>query len=341
MVDPMPPPIAPSVLYSHADAFYQLAPWEWMDETNLLALRLPGLEEPAFVSVMGMAGNHTALALYLGLEALERFNLMHAGEDISQGDQIRLVLESRQLQASFNERAGLEKSELAEIKSLGRKYRGENWPCFRSFQPGKAPGPVTPQEAVWLGIALEQIQPVALRLRGAEFKSFRNKAGVMEIMCREPVEGTGRWQSRWIPFHTRDFEFPRPECNPFLAAAVAKQARAVDLECVFHLVPRGIGPRFGERTYPYLLLMADADSGLVLGLEMLSVEEQTFEEMIAGVPNLFLKLCDKARIRPRTLACSGVSTAELLKAPARALGIKAVAYDSLPELERMLASMPF
>ena len=337
----MPDPAELTRLYGLADSYHRLAPWEWMEEIDLIAVRLPGLEEPGFVSVMGMAGNHTALALYLGLEALERFNLMHAGADLSDGDGLRLILESRQLQASFNGRADLEKSELAEIKALGRKYRGDNWPCFRSFHPGKAPGPVTVEEAEWLGLALEQATIVAPRLRSGGFRTFRIKAGPMEILSRGPAGEPPAWQDRWMPFHRKDYEFPRPPCNSFLAAAVAKHPRAVDLACVFLVLPNGMGPRFGERTYPYILLVVDAGSGMIVGFEMLSVEDQPFDALIASVPDLFLKLCDKAKLRPRTLACAGRSTAALLDAPARALRIEAKACHSLPALDAVMASMPF
>ena len=327
-------------LYDLADSYHRLAPWEWMEETDLLAVRLPGLDEPGFVSVMGMAGNHTALALYLGREALERFNLIHAGADLGGGDDLRLILESRQLQASFNGRADLEKSELVEIKKLGRKYRGDNWPCFRSFHPGKAPGPVTVEEAEWLGLALEQVTIVAPRLRSGDFRTFRIKAGLMEILSRQPAGAASGWEDRWLPFHRKDYEFPSPPCHDFLAAAVARHPRAVDLECAFLLVPNGIGPRFGERTYPYILLVADAGSGMVVGLKMLSVDEQSFEALIASVPDLFLKLCDNAKLRPRSLACAGRGTATLRGAPARALRIKAQAYHSLPALDAVLSSLP-
>lgn len=336
----MSDPSAAARLYDLADAYCRLAPWQWMEETDLIAVRLPGMEEPGFVSVMGMAGNHTALALYLGLGALERFNLMHAGADLSHGDKLRLILESRQLQASFNGRGDLEKSELAEIKTLGRKYRGDTWPCFRSFHPGMAPGPVTAQEAEWLGLALEQVTIVAPRLRGGDFRTFRMHAGTMEILSREPAGAPAAWQDRWRPFPRKDHVFPSPSCNSFLAAAVAKHPHTADLECSFLLIPNGIGPRFGARTYPYIFLVADAGSGIILGFEMLSVEDQPFEALIASVPDLFLRFCDKSKLRPRTLSCAGRSTAALLEAPARALRIEAVARHSLPALDAIVASMP-
>lgn len=337
----MSDPAVSTRLYDLADSYHSLHPWEWMEETDLIAVQLLGVAEPGFVSIMGMAGNHNALALYIGYEALERFNLMHSGADLSDGDDLRLILESRQLQASFNGRGDLEKSELAEIKGLGRKYRGSTWPCFRSYHPGKAPGPVTPQEAMWLATALEQATVVAPRLRDSDFRPFRMKARIMEILCREPAGEPPAWQDRWLPFHQQDYEFPSPPCNPFLAAAVAKHARTVDLECAFQLIPNGIGPRFGQRTYPYLLIVVDGGSGMVVGMEMLSVEEQPFDALIASVPDLFLKLCDKAKLRPRSLDCAGRSTAALLHAPAHALRVEATACHSLNALDAMLASLPF
>lgn len=337
----MSDPSTATRLYDLADDFHRLAPWAWMEETDLIAIRLPGMDELAYISIMGMAGNHTALALYIGLEALERFNLIHAGADLGDGDVLRLILESRQLQASFEGRSNLEKSELAEIKSLGRKYRGDNRPCFRSYHQGKAPGPVTAQEAEWLGLALEQVMIVAPRLRGGDFRTCRTVAGLMEILSREPAGAASGWEDRWIPFHRKDHEFSSPPCNSFLAAAVARHPLAVDLECAFLLVPNGMGPRFGERTYPYILMVADVGSGMIVGFEMLTVEDQSFEALIASVPDLFLKLCDKAKLRPRNIACAACATAALLAGPAQALQCKVKIRKSLPALDALMASMPF
>jgi hypothetical protein len=125
---------------------------------------------------------------------LHRFNLIQQAPDkginLSREDVVGLIFESRQLQASFAVRDGLFRSELAEIKALGRKYRGGNWPCFRSFRPGRAPVPVDAAEAHWLLHGLEQILTVAPRFETDPFGDYRGGPNGMEILTRERLEGT-------------------------------------------------------------------------------------------------------------------------------------------------------
>ena len=126
-------------LYDLADQLYHLAPWAWMTEDQIIGIRHPETGEFAYISIMGALGSHLCLALYLGDEALHRFNLMQREDpcdpSFPQQDSLGLVLETRQLQVAFGSRQDLGKHEIASIKSLGRKYRGENWPSMRSYFP--------------------------------------------------------------------------------------------------------------------------------------------------------------------------------------------------------------
>jgi len=336
---PTPSP-ATTRLYDLADELYRLAPWDWMDETQLIALRHPQTGEIGYLSVMGIAGSHRALAVYLGQEAIERYNRVHSDDPGTQQDSIRLILESRQLQVSFNERAMLSKADLAEIKALGRKYRGECWPQMRSFHPGIEAEPINEAEALWLTLAVEQLLALAPLLRSDPDQTFRtNDLGVL-ILCRQQ-SAAGDWTDAWEPHHMANYAFPSPPCDAALAAKVKAHPRAANIECLFTLLPSPIRPKGGRGVYPYILLAVDADTHMILGFELLTVEKQTFEELIASVPNFFLSLFDKARIRPLSLDCASVATEHLLHQPALALGVKVECYEELPLLDQLIASMPF
>ncbi len=60
-------------LYEAALAFKEEAPWEWMTEDQVFGVRDPETGEIGYASIMGMLGEHLALALYLGSAALEGF----------------------------------------------------------------------------------------------------------------------------------------------------------------------------------------------------------------------------------------------------------------------------
>ena len=330
-------------LYEIADQLFRLAPWRWMGEHQLIGLRHPETGELARLSMMGAAGNHSSLAVYLGEAALHRFNLIQlaAGEGIglTEEDTLGLILESRQLQTSFALRDELFKTELAEIKSLGRKYRGANWPCFRSFHPGRAPGPVNDAEAVWLHHAMQQMLAVAPALRDDRFGDYRAGESGQEILTRECAEGN--WQTTWTPSDDRLFQFPEPEPGEFMTAKIKRFTSALDIECQFQLLPSPIGPQ-GKAFFPYLLLSVDRASGFVFGAEMLSVEKQSHEVMIASVPDQFLRAWDRHNISPASLRVASQTTHAILTKTAQALGIPLRREKSLPALrEAMRGLMAF
>ncbi|MES2708972.1 MAG: hypothetical protein V4726_20420 [Verrucomicrobiota bacterium] len=328
-------------LYETADALYKLAPWKWMNETQVIGLRHPETGELARLSLMGSAGEHTSLAIYLGEEALHRFNLMQhaAGEgiELTQEDGAALILDSRQVQASFTVRDELFKSERGEIKTLGRKYRGANWPCFRSFRPGRAPGPVNAEEAVWLQHGMEQLMAVAPLLDSDPFAHYRAGENGTEILTRERNDGV--WRTVWTPDDERLFSFPSPEPSELLTAKVARHTRKADVECHFALIPNPVGPSPAERVYPYMVISVESSGGFVLGMEMLSVDEHPYEELIASTPDHFLRQWDAHSIRPASISVASEATRALLAPAAKALSVPLHVRHHLPALDACMSSL--
>jgi hypothetical protein len=293
---------------------------------------------------MGALGTHRCLALYLGEEALRRFNLMQE-EDPSdpvtpQEDSIMMVLETRQLQVAFGPRAELRKDELAEIKKLGRRYRGENWPVFRSYHPGRAPGPLDEAEAAWLSHAIGQFLEVLPVLAVDSCAHFRFMPGSSEseTLTRECV--AGQWRSTWTPIDGRSFEYPTPAPDPALVRKIAGHQRLADVECHFQLLPSPVG-RPGDAVFPYLTISADAASGMVLGFEILSVEKQTHAQLVAAVPDTFLRQWDKAGVRPASIRVSTLTTYSMLELAAADLNTPMRRGSKLPVIDALLRNMPF
>src|SRR5262245_55021427 len=158
-------------LYAAAGRVKKMAPWEWMMEGDVFGVRNPERDEIGFVSVMGAGGEHFAVALYQGADALYDFlALREAGRD-ERADRIgaERVLEIPQLQASFEDRGHLQKEDRDIIKKLGLKFRGaSSWPMFRNYAPGMFPWFLTSSEARFLTTALEQLLEVAPRVRDDE-----------------------------------------------------------------------------------------------------------------------------------------------------------------------------
>lgn len=329
------------VLYDLARKFYDLAPWELWEETDLIRLIHPQTGETAHISIMGQNGQHYALALYIGYEAYQRFNLMQENDpfdpEFPEEDSISLMLETRQLQLSFGSRNELMPDELNSIKKLGLKYRGENWPMFRSFKPGYAPCPLDEAETVWLTTAIEQFLQLAPQWKKPPVKTFRIKNDTCDILTRICNDGT--WQNTWIEDTGMSYEWPTPEPSELLMEKIKQCTNLVDLDCHFQLLSAPIGPK-GRVIFPYIALSVDAKSGLIFGMNLLSVEKQTHKELIDSVPDVFLKQWINANIRPASIRVRSITSYSMLEIAADDLNTPLRRANRLPHIEKILDNLP-
>ena len=58
-------------LYVAAQRIKDIGPWQFMEEDDLFGVQFPGREEIGYVSVMGLLGEHLAISVYLGADALK------------------------------------------------------------------------------------------------------------------------------------------------------------------------------------------------------------------------------------------------------------------------------
>src|SRR5207237_10146788 len=121
--------------YDLAVQVRELAPWEWMMESDVFGVEMPETRETIFVSVMGALGKYFAVAVYPHADAVRAFWALE-NDDEAQPERI---LEISQIHASFEDARHLESEDRRVLKRLGLSFRGKSWPIFRSYSPGFAP----------------------------------------------------------------------------------------------------------------------------------------------------------------------------------------------------------
>src|SRR5660397_127968 len=72
-------------LYYAAIEFKKVAPWDWMHDTDIFGVQDPVSDETGYCCIMGAAGEHFALGVYLGEEGLAGIMRIVSG-DISPYD---------------------------------------------------------------------------------------------------------------------------------------------------------------------------------------------------------------------------------------------------------------
>jgi len=318
-------------LYDAALAFKEEAPWEWMTEDQVFGIRNPESGEIGYASIMGMRGEHLALALYLGSAALEGFWRVERGLE---QDNPNFLLEIPQLQASFEDRDILRDEDRKVIKALGLKFRGRQaWPLFRSYVPGYFPWYVTPEEARFLTVGLEQALVVSRLLK--EDRSLLAPLRQNRYLVR--TQTPQGWTSEWLtppPAPAR----PRPTVDEGRLAALRRFPRQrLTLQADLFIMPGGIQEKDDPRPYlAYNLLVVEAQSGLVLGTELLT-PKPTLDAMWEQVPTRFTNILARLGQLPGQVAVRTERIRDLLEPATAGLGIPVKVSRHLPALDEARA----
>ncbi|MBN1660758.1 MAG: hypothetical protein JXA93_20350 [Anaerolineae bacterium] len=314
-------------LYEAAVAFKKAAPWEWMYEDELFGVRNPETGEIGWVSVMGQAGEHYALALYLGAEGLHGFwTIQEGGETLDP----MVLFEVPELQASFEDRNTLTDRDRQVIKSLGRKFRGKmEWPMFRSYVPGYAPWHVTAPEARFLAVALEQALDVARRLEeDPELLDPEED----EYLVRVQV-GEG-WTDEWVelePFGPQ--AIPRVEEARLAAVRAELSLQRSTLEVDLFMMSATIQEKPRDRPLlPYNLFVVDSQSGMILGSDVV-VADPDLDSVWLKAQNSLVRIFERLGGIPSRIVVRDEWQADLFGHVAHHLGARLLVSPSLPALD--------
>lgn len=332
-------------LYELAARVKQLEPWTWMFEDEVFGVTDPETGTTGFVSVMGNAGEHFAVALYPDAEALYTFLDLHdqGMEDEEDEDPMAMmrVLELPQIQLSFEDANQLEKEDKAVIKQLGLKFRGsKSWPQFRSYAPGLMPWYITSAEARRLVTALEQLLDVAPRCRDDEDLLAPSEDGmVFLVRVQREENGANVWEDQ-----IQTIEEPEPQ--PFSvgfdeevyekAKALRRAANVLELDVM--MLPMPMQEKKGERGFfPYLLLMAEAQSGALVGNDMMQPLPSILE-MYCRLPETLLeKFVEMGGLL--NLRVRNPLVAQVLAPLAEDFGLALEVSDELPAIDRAMEFM--
>jgi len=320
-------------LYEDAIRVKELAPWGWMAETDVFGVQNPETDELGFASVMGALGEHYSIAVYLGPEGL--YGLWDF-EDPADTAPVERLLEIPHLQASFEDRKQLHDKDREVIKALGLKFRGRNaWPMFRSYRPGFVPWFLEAKEARFLAIVLEQVLDVAPRIR--ENRSLLEPSSIGHYLVRVPSrEGdTLSWQER-----TMDVPPPElPSVSLYMDMPALERLKHLPhsqsrVEIDFPMFPVATRKDKDARpVFPYMLLTVEAQSGFVLGSDLLTADP-SLEAMWGQIPVHVVYHLARLGMVPREVTVRSRLLLQLLQPLAEELRFRLRQSDTLRSLDQ-------
>jgi hypothetical protein len=319
-------------LYAAMIRVKEIAPWEWMTETDVFGVQSPETDELGFASVMGALGEHFSVAVYLGPKGLYDFwEFENAGPSAP----AEHIVEISHLQASFEDRNQLHNKDRQIIKEMELKFRGRNaWPMFRSYRPGYVPWFLEAHEARFLAVVLEQVLDVTPRFR--EDRTLLEPPGQDRYLVRvsQQQDDALYWEDRIV-----EVPPPAPRSIPLAmdigALEHLKQAprSRSTIEIDFFLFPARVQEQKGTRPiFPYTLMIVDAQSGFILATELLHVDP-SLESMWGQIPAYVVTQLARTGLVPARVTVRSALLVQLLEPVAEELGFKLSRSDRLPSLD--------
>lgn len=326
-------------LYDLMGKVKELAPWQWMKETDVFGIQHPETADLGFISVIGMLGEYSAVAVYLGPAALyELEDLQHADPSVFSAK----ILEIPQLQASFTGRQYLQKEDHEIIRQLGLRFRGKSaWPCFRSHQPGYMPWLIGADEARLLTWALEQTLEIAPRCK--ETPALLNFADEESYLVRIPIKGESG-----VIWRDQVMQILRPEPErialdiavEFLESLTHLTRARQDIEIDVFMFPSPVCEEAASPRpfFPYVVLLVSAQNGMVLGTEMLS-PLPSLHAMRSSIPAKIFTMLKKLGILPERILVTSNVLFDLLEPVTQNLNVKLQRTRKLVHLEQIKQAM--
>jgi hypothetical protein len=252
-----------------------------------------------------------------------------------------MILETPQLQASFEDREQLTKKDRRVMKKLKLRFRGrQDWPQFRSYRPGYAPWTLTQEEAQFLIHVLEQGLDVCKRLK--EDETLLDPPDDVTYLVRVPSVQDDElvWRDQMLqvePPAGKDTEItiPMQAVEDIRALPEAEGYLEVDL----FLLPTPIQEAEGERPFfPYNLLLVDGEEGLVQTTATLT-PEPSLDEMWKTIPTIMAEaLADQAE-RPAAIVVMSPKLHDYLTPLCEVADIDLHLMPQLPALEEAKMSL--
>jgi len=259
-------------LYELADEIKHLAPWKVLWDTDLFIISLPQYPEPFYCSTMGKIGECMAIGVYPGSEGINSYVRM---VDALKADPPFITgLAQVCTLCYFGDRQEISEQDREVYKALNLKFRGSNeWIYFRSMEPGYFP---------WYLNAAQVDQMVAVFRQYIEAYQYwltlpkQDDADTDVIIKRYYSDEKAQWVNTAESVYPIEYMLSRVTITDDLFASRLKKQKviqqSIEYDCVY--MPFQVREKKSDRPImPWILLMADRKSGIVLNQHMGSPQD--------------------------------------------------------------------
>ena len=336
-------------LYNAVDQFQALKPWTWLLEGMIFGVKSPYSNNVGYCSIMGFAGEHFALAVYLNRNGLATFLEMHTVSINSSNEQLDFnylrelaMFEQNCFMVAFETKKYITENDEATMQQLDRKYKPRTRrPQIRYHEPSYLPWYITDNQVEELTAFIEQAIVVA-KMTQKDPTLLMQTAERQAIYTRIPTQTANEttWTDAWIDPFEEEEEAPNAanEHKVFKLVApqrvnqIKKDFKKTNTALIMALcpIPSAVTSDTEDKPfYAQLLLSMDYESGEALIMDMKSAMLSP-KQLNNNFDEAFFIQLEKLGFIPQKIMVNQENIEELLSAPCSALGIELI-YDEEDE----------
>ena len=291
-------------LFEAVREFREARPWEHLTDRILFGVRLPGIGPILHCAVMGAGEEVFGLAVYPGAEGLRAYERSLAFMREEGGSNLNLQTQLRALTVSFEYAEDLDEVDFDLIRGQGFTIDGpQEWPLFRSYEPGYVEALPNEEERVWLVVALNGAREFAKRFKKQQLSNL-DRLDQDEIVVLRPRPDSGGWSQEIETLDRGSEQLEVPTVDELRLRRLSRSASRGGLwEAAAYWMPMAVGEGETKSYFPLLCVWADHNTGIILhtqlatpaeGLGMLQISGIELMEKTAMIPTTILVRSDKA-----------------------------------------------
>ena len=301
--------------------YCQASPWQWFDDTDLVAVEHPSVEGRGYCVVMGSGGMEYGLAVYRGDEGLAGYLGLMSGA--VEAGSLESLDATNALSAMLADREELPKADRDIIRGLGLRYRGRGrWPLFQSFTPGYLPWRVDADEADFLAIALRSMTEATSLVESGELKPDEAGSGMFLTLSFHDGHWHNHWESLLFPMPPVAPDFPDTGRLQRLADSKPRTDSVWELS-IFNLHAPVREERGGRPHFPVFAIFVHTESEFVLHEQFMGPGPSDADRQ-----GLLVRLLETIPVLPSEIVVSAPRMAQLVESVAVPLGIELSVGDT-------------
>ena len=325
-------------LYQAASEFIQAQPWKEFYDADIICVENPRDKAIGYCSIMGRAGEHYALGVYLGNEGI--FGFYHLMEHADSIPSHQALHYQNCLMCSFEDRDLLSVEDRKQIKDLGLSFRGRNvWPMFRRYEPGYHPWYINEEECIFLTHALKQTLFVAGNVLAGQLEMDMEQ-GKTILRYSEENGSKLEWHSKKVQMKFPTVSYSPVKINDDILIQKIKMAGSmgnVSLQVDTLYMPSAVQENKGERPYyPRVFILAEQKSGQILGFEMY----QSVSDDANVTLNKLMDICLENGI-PKEIQVRSEAMEAILGDFCKKTGTKLKVVKRLSAIDQMMKEMAY